>query len=133
MEIIMHFRDFFCKLFAAWRASVADRTWSTAFVTCTQGSKRVGLIFQYSIYHHSHFQLFFFALSRVGLICHLYSRYSSLCFDYFSLLLKLNKFWGRRNTIHSLSFLYLMTVVLIPPVFRKVTIDTFKFLFYCKA
>lgn len=36
MEMIMHFLDFFCKLFAVVRASVPDCTWSTAFVTCTR-------------------------------------------------------------------------------------------------
>jgi hypothetical protein len=30
----MHFLDFFCKLFAVWRASLPDFTWSVAFATC---------------------------------------------------------------------------------------------------
>ncbi|KAJ0112208.1 hypothetical protein Patl1_02050 [Pistacia atlantica] len=37
MAIIMHFLDFFCKLFATRRASVPMLTWSTAFVTCNKG------------------------------------------------------------------------------------------------
>lgn len=34
MEIIMHFLDFFWRLFAVLRASVPRFTWSTAFLTC---------------------------------------------------------------------------------------------------
>lgn len=48
MEIIMHFLDFFCKLFAVCRASVPDCTWSTAFVTC--GPKTNNTIYSMSFF-----------------------------------------------------------------------------------
>jgi hypothetical protein len=56
MAIIMHFLDLFCRLFAVWRASVPDFTWSTAFVTCTQKMQKSWTHFTGKIYHTAIFK-----------------------------------------------------------------------------